>query len=436
MSGQAATIKLSERQLLILQRIERSTTAAARLIQRVRIILLAFGGLLNSGIAAEVGLKKSQVGLWRRRWRESFEALTLIECQESAAELERAVSVVLSDAPRSGAPATFSANEVTLILALACEPPGKSGRPIEQWTYRELADEIMKRKIVSSISISQVWRILSEAHLQPHRSKYWLNTTEKDPRVFERQVGAVCNCYLEAPSLYSQHNTHTVSVDEMTGIQALERNAETIPTQTSQPMRIEYEYTRHGTVCLIGNWHVVTGQMIAPSIVDCRDEVAFCAHIQQTVAVDPGARWVFVVDNLNTHNSESLVRYVAELEKIAPESLGRKGRTGNLKNVATRSAFLSDSTHRVRFVFLPKHSSWLNQIEVIFGIVSRRLLRGASFKSVHDLRERLIAFIKYFNATFARPFRWTYTGKPLGKKQEKKEPRTWRSLWNSTKVAV
>ena len=162
MSGKAATIKLSERQLLILQHIERSTTAAARLIQRVRIILLAFGGLLNSGIAAEVGLKKSQVGLWRRRWRESFEALTLIECQESAAELERAMSVVLSDAPRSGTPATFSANEVTLILALACEPPGKSGRPIEQWTYRELADEIMKRKIVSSIAISQVWRILSE----------------------------------------------------------------------------------------------------------------------------------------------------------------------------------------------------------------------------------------------------------------------------------
>ena len=97
MSGKAATIKLSERQLLILQHIERSTTAAARLIQRVRIILLAFGGLLNSGIAAEVGLKKSQVGLWRRRWRESFEALTLIECQESAAELERAMSVVLSD---------------------------------------------------------------------------------------------------------------------------------------------------------------------------------------------------------------------------------------------------------------------------------------------------------------------------------------------------
>jgi transposase len=295
MSGKAATIKLTERQLLVLQRIERSTTAAARLIQRVRIILLGFVGLLNSGIAAEVGLKKSQVGLWRRRWRESFEALTLIECQESAAELERAVSIVLSDAPRSGAPATFSANEVTLILALACEPPGKSGRPIEQWTYRELADEVMKRKIVSSISISQVWRILSEAQLQPHRSKYWLNTTEQDPRVFEDQVSAVCNSY---------------------------------PTQANQPMRIEFEYTRHGTICLIGNGHVVTGQMIAPSVVDCRDEAAFCGHIQQTVAVDPEAKWVFIVDNLNTHNSESLVRYVADSENnVVPESLGRKGRS-------------------------------------------------------------------------------------------------------------
>jgi len=346
MSGKAATIKLTERQLLVLQRIERSTTAAARLIQRVRIILLGFVGLLNSGIAAEVGLKKSQVGLWRRRWRESFEALTLIECQESAAELERAVSIVLSDAPRSGAPATFSANEVTLILALACEPPGKSGRPIEQWTYRELADEVMKRKIVSSISISQVWRILSEAQLQPHRSKYWLNTTEQDPRVFEDQVSAVCNSY-------------------------------------------------------------------------------------------PEAKWVFIVDNLNTHNSESLVRYVADSENnVVPESLGRKGRSGILKSVATRSAFLSDPNHRIRFVFLPKHSSWLNQIEVIFGILSRRLLRGASFKSVHDLRERLLAYIKYFNATFAQPFRWTYTGKPLKTKNEKKEPRTWRSQWNAGKMAT
>lgn len=430
MSGKAAKIRLTEKQEDILQQIMRSTTAPKRLAQRVGIILLAFAGTLNVAIAAKIGLGRKQVGLWRRRWQESLDALVAIECRESHAALRRAIEEILSDAPRSGSPGTFTAEEVTQILAVACEPPGQSGRPIDTWTGRELADEVVKRGIVKSISTSQVNRYLAEAELQPHRSKYWLNTTEKDPELFEQQVQIVCSTYLEAPELYFQYHTHTVSVDEMTGIQALERNAKTIPMRPGQPARIEFEYTRHGTLCLIGNWHVVLGQMIAPTIRPTRREEDFCWHIHHTVATDPDAGWVFVVDNLNTHCSESLVRYVARLEEIDENTLGQKGKSGILKSMATRQAFLSDRSHRIRFVYLPKHTSWLNQIEIVFGIVTRRVLRRGNLKSTAALKERLLDFIEYFNRTFAKPFRWTYTGRPVAASTTKR-PATWKEKWGT-----
>jgi len=374
MSGKAAKIMLTEGQHAILQQIIRSTTAPQRLVQRARLIVLAFGGMFNGAIGGAIRLRRKQVGLWRRRWKQSFNALVAIECRESQAALRRAIEDVLGDAPRSGFSGKFTAEQVTQVLAVACEPAGQSGRPIDEWTGRELADELVQRGIVSSISTSQVNRYLAEAELQPHRSKYWLNTTEKDPQLFAQQVQVVCQCYLDAPELYVQHHTHTVSVDEMTGIQALERNAKTMPMKPRQSARIEFEYTRHGTLCLTGNWHVVLGQMIAPTVRATRTEEDFCWHIHQTVATDPEAGWVFMVDNLNTHCSESLVRYVARLEEIDPSTLGQKDKAGILKSMASRQAFLSDRSHRIRFVYLPKHSSWLNQIEIVFGIVTRRVV--------------------------------------------------------------
>jgi transposase len=428
MCGKAAKIMLTEEQHTILQRIIRSTTAPQRLVQRARLIVLAFGGMFNGAIGNAIGLRRKQVGLWRRRWKQSFDALVAIECRESQAALRRALEGVLSDAPRSGSSGKFTAEQVTQVLAVACEPADQSGRPIDEWTGRELADELIHRGMVSSISTSQVNRYLAEAALQPHRRKYWLNTTEKDPQLFEQQVQIVCQCYLEALKLYFQHHTHTVSVDEMTGVQALERNAKTIPMKPGQPARIEFEYTRHGTLCLIGNWHVVLGQMIAATIRPTRTEEDFCWHIHHTVATDPDAGWVFVVDNLNTHCSESLVRYVARLEGIEENTLGRKDKCGILKSMSSRQAFLSDRNHRIRFVYLPKHSSWLNQIEIVFGIVTRRVLRRSNFPSTEALKERLLDFINYFNRTFARPFRWTYTGRPVAAATIKR-PTTWKEKW-------
>lgn len=428
MSGKAAKIMCTEKQQIMLQQIRRSTTAPQRLVQRARIILMALAGAINVDIGEGIGLTRKQVGLWRRRWRQSFDALVAIECRESQAALRRAIEDVLSDAPRSGSTGTFTAEQVTHILAVACEPPEQSGRPIDRWTYRELADEVVHRGIVSSISVSQVGRYLAQAELQPHRSKYWLNAKEKDPAVFAQQVQTVCQTYLNAPDLYFQENTHTVSVDEMPGIQALERIAKTIPMQPGQPERIEYEYKRHGTLCLIGNWDVVLGQMIAPTIRVTRTEEDFAWHIHHTIQTDVRAGWVFVVDNLNTHCSEMLVRYVVRLEKIDENTLGQKGKSGILKSMSTRKEFLSEGRHRIRFVYLPKHTSWLNQIEIVFGIVGRRVVRRGNFASLAALRERLLQFIDYFNRTFAKPFRWTYTGRPVTAKTVKR-PATWKESW-------
>ena len=396
MSGKAAKVTITQEQQTILRQITSSTTASRRLIQRAQVILLAFGGALNVVIAPAVPMARKQVGLWRQRWQRSFDALVAIECRESHAVLRRAIEDVLSDAPRSGSPGTFTAEEVTQILAVACEPPEQSGRPIDRWTHRELADEVIGREIVPFISVSQVGRYLAQAELQPHRSKYWLNTKEKDPEVFEQQVQIVCQTYLEAPELYFQENTHTVSVDEMPGIQALERIAKTIPMQPGQPTRIEYEYKRHGTLCLIGNWEVVLGQMIAPTIRETRTEEDFAWHIHHTIQTEAEAGWVFVVDNLNIHCSEMLVRYVARLEGIDESTLGKKGKSGILKSMPTRQAFLSDRSHRIRFVYLPKHTSWLNQIEIVFGIVGRRVVRRGNFTSLAALKQRLLDFIRTF----------------------------------------
>lgn len=204
-----------------------------------------------------------------------------------------------------------------------------------------------------------------------------------------------------------------MSTDELTGVQALERKHPGLPMAPGKVERVEFEYIRHGTCSFILSRDVVTGQLLAPFCGPTRTEADFLVHVQNVVATDPAAlRWHFVVDNLNTHCSESLVRWVAQ-ESDLDIDLGVKGKSGVLKNCQSRTTFLSDLSHRIVFHYTPKHASWMNQIEIWLSILVRKLLKRGSFTSVEHLKAKVLEFIHYYNRTMAKPFKWTYQGKPL-----------------------
>lgn len=201
-----------------------------------------------------------------------------------------------------------------------------------------------------------------------------------------------------------------LSCDEKTGIQALEHSMSKQPCKSGKVERIEHSYARHGTQCLIANFDVATGKVVQSSLLDTRTEADFVEHIKQTVNSDVRVRrWHFVLDQLNTHQSESLVRFVAERDGLNL-NLGEKGKSGILESKVSRAGFLSESEHSVVFHYTPIHSSWMNQVEVWFSVLSRKFLRRSSFKSTNELKAGILGFITYFNATMAKAFKWKFRG--------------------------
>ncbi len=205
----------------------------------------------------------------------------------------------------------------------------------------------------------------------------------------------------------------TFSLDEMTGIQALERKMPDIPMKPGRCVKFEFEYIRHGTQALIATFNVASGKIDQADVGLTRTEKDLDIHLRALFAQYPDASKIhLVMDCLNTHQSEALVRIAAGLEP-EPLELGEKGKSGILKSMATRSEFLKDPAHRLVVHLTPKHCSWLNQIEIWFSILVRKLLRRSSFTSQAQLRTRILEFVEYFNRTMAKPFKWTYKGKPL-----------------------
>lgn len=232
-----------------------------------------------------------------------------------------------------------------------------------------------------------------------------------DPALAEK-VADVCALYRAAPALAAA-GERVVSTDELTGVQALERTHPGLPLAPGKVERRECEYRRHGTVTFILNRDVATGQVIAPSVGPSRTAEDFVAQLRQTVASDPAAtRWHLALDNLNIHQSEAVVRYVAE-GAGAPDDPGVTGMSGILGSRASRAAFRRDPSHPLVSHFTPKHASWRNQIEIWLGILARKLLRRGSFLSTDDLVARVLAFIAYYHRTRAKPFKRAYHGKPL-----------------------
>jgi len=336
-----------------LERIVRARRCERRALERAQIVLLAADGMSAARIAARVGCSEKLVQRWRSRYeRDGLEGLF--------------------DLPRSGRPLTHGPETRALLIAKACTRPPETaeGQRRERWTYEELGAQV-------GVSGSQAHVILSRAEIKPHRTDYWI-MTDFSREDFEERMGEICGLYVNPPE-----NVLVVSIDEKTGIQAKSPTKPDTPPASRRPARREHEYERNGTQCLFACLNVKEGDVLAmPSKTRNRwDLIRFLDNLDTEIPVVEGQKIVAVTDNLSTRGTEE----VQEWLKAHP---------------------------RWSFQFTPKHASWLNQVEIFFSILYRRLLKHGIFTSEDDLAQQMIAFIETYNQK-AKPFKWTYTGKVL-----------------------
>lgn len=336
-----------------LERIVCATSSEVRMVQRAQIVLAAAEGKSVDEMTAELGCSRPTVAKWRGRFaRQGVEGLR--------------------DAPRPGAPLTHGPQTRALLIAKACTRPRSSeeGARRERWTYRELGEEV-------GMSESQAHVILSRAAIKPHRTDYWIMSDFSKPE-FEERMGEICGLYVDPPE-----NVLVVSIDEKTGIQAKAPVKPDRPPAPGKPARREHEYKRNGTQCLFACLNVQEGDVLAmPSKTRNQfDLIRFLDHLDEQIPVVEGQQIVAITDNLSTRGTENVENWL-------------------------------EAHPRWRFQFTPTHASWLNQVEIFFSILWRRLLKHGAFTSEHDLAEQMLAFVETYNQT-AKPFKWTYTGKVL-----------------------
>ena len=288
------------------------------------------------------------------------------------------------------------------VVVLATTKPAELGLPISPWSLEDLAIHILKDAHYRDMSVSTINRILNSNDLKPHRCTQWLHSDDPD---FEAKALHIARLYLDAPRLYQQGEL-VLCTDEKTSIQALERRYPGRPMEPGRPERREFEYRRHGTRCLIASLLVPTGRILG-DVSARRSSLDFCRHLRHTAQQFPEARrFHWVMDNLNTHWNLSMCRCLARLSGVPFEP--KKLKTG-----AQRRAFVTDPDPKHGIHYTPKPGRWLNQIEIWFGVLQKRVIRRGNFRSKADLTRRILDYITYYDDNLAHPYRWTYTGQPL-----------------------
>lgn len=242
--------------------------------------------------------------------------------------------------------------------------------------------------------------------MKPHKSEYWIFPKIEDQEEFVKRIENICTVYAEA--INPESKVRVTCSDEKTGIQAIS-HLKTEAPQKGRLRRIDPEYKRNGTTCLIAGLEVKTGEISSYSQGDTRDEEDYLKHVQEIVSKHPDDNHVIVCDQLNTHKSASLVEWIAN-EIQYDGDLGIKGKKGILRSMKSRMEFLEDKTHRIKFQFTPKHCSWMNQIENWFGFLQRRVIKNGYFDSVNILESKIEGFIDYYNDFLAKPRNWKFTG--------------------------
>jgi len=244
--------------------------------------------------------------------------------------------------------------------------------------------------------------------LRPHKSNYWLFPKIEDDKEFVLRLEAVNDTYLLANS--QGNNIVVTSSDEKTGIQAISHIQKT-PMQQGRNARVDHEYKRNGTTCLIAARNITTGKISTYTQGETRTEEDYLEHVKNIVATEQHKEHIIICDQLNTHKSASLVKWIALKIGIKQESLGVKGKFGILKSQKSRMSFLENPDHRIRFLYTPKHCSWMNQIENWFAILQRKVIRFGEFYSVKKLEQSIEKFITYYNQVLAKPIIWKFTAK-------------------------
>ena len=353
LAGVGRRLEVCAEDRVVLEQIVRAASSEVRMVERARIVLCAAEGLPAAQICERVGCGEKTAKKWRGRYaRDGIEGL--------------------KDAPRPGAPLTHGPQTRALLIAKACTRPSATaeGARRERWTYEQLGAEV-------GMSASQAHVILARAAIKPHLTDYWIMSDFSRPE-FEERCSQVCGLYVDPPE-----NVLVISIDEKTGIQAKSPTKPDTPPAAGRPARREHEYKRNGTQCLFAALKVHHGDVLAMASKTRNryDLIRFLDHLDAELPVVAGQKIVAVTDNLSTRGTQAVQDWLT-------------------------------AHPRWSFQFTPTHASWLNQIEIFFSILHRRLLKHGIFTSEDDLAQQMLAYIETYNQT-AKPFKWTYTGKVL-----------------------